>query len=102
MAEDTTKKKTTKKAEKKILIGDHNDVEITGHQFTENKLKIDIEGPTMSRLEAADVKKAVYAYRHEIGGSNMGLNKFEPQGLAADVKKGSMTARGSWYLMAGL
>jgi|1_EtaG_2_1085319.scaffolds.fasta_scaffold47039_3 hypothetical protein len=76
---------------------------IVSHEFSGDKCKVLVEGTTMAELQSSATKKAVYEYRHTIGASHMGLNKFEPTlDGGAFTKEGSPIRQGFWYLMAGL
>jgi hypothetical protein len=76
---------------------------IVSHEFSGDTLKVLVEGPTMSALEGPEMKKAVYEYRHTIGASHMGLNKFEPAfPKTSSDNEGSPVRQGYWYLIAGL
>lgn len=74
---------------------------IVGHEFAGDKCKIEVQGHSPAQLTSPEMKKAVYEYRHTIGASHMGLNRFEP----INQKKsddGTIVSAGYWYLMAGL
>lgn len=77
------------------------DVLIVGHEFSGNTCKVQVQGSTQSQLTGPETKKAVYEYRHTIGASHMGLNKFEPGSLKKSDTDTTICV-GYWYLMAGL
>ena len=74
---------------------------IVGHEFAGDKCKVYVQAPTEAQLTSPETKKAVYEYRHTVGASHMGLNKFEPSERVTD-SDGVSKASGYWYLMAGL
>ena len=78
-----------------------NDVQIIGHEFSGDKCKVQVQGGTQAQLSSPKTKKAVYEYRHTVGASHMGLNRFEPGGMK-QAEDGSSVCTGYWYLMAGL
>jgi hypothetical protein len=93
MTEDTVNDNTT------APTGPH----IVSHEFSGDVCKVLVQGTTVAGLSTPEMKKAVYEYRHKIGASHMGLNKFEPtlSGAAFD-KDGKRISQGFWYLKAGL
>tara|TARA_Y100000034_G_C6627135_1_gene273620 strand:- start:25 stop:294 length:270 start_codon:yes stop_codon:yes gene_type:complete len=74
---------------------------IVGHEFAGDKCKVEVHGHSAAQLTSPTMKKSVYEYRHAIGASHMGLNRFEPIG-SKQAADGSLISAGYWYLMAGL
>jgi hypothetical protein len=79
-----------------------NSAQIIGHEFSGNICKVQVQGSTQSLLTGPETKKAVYEYRHTIGASHMGLNKFEPGTIKQSDDDDTPICVGYWYLMAGL
>ena len=74
---------------------------IVGHKFAGDVCKVEVQGHSASQLTSPEMKKLVYEYRHTVGASHMGLNRFEPAG-SKQASTGAPVAIGYWYLMAGL
>ena len=81
-----------------LPIGDN--VEIVSHEFSGNTCKVLVRGNTPARLTDPDTKKAVYEYRHKIGASHMGLNKYENIGM--EHTEDGPICTGYWYLLTSL
>ena len=76
---------------------------IVSHEFSGDVCKVLVQGTTIAGLSTPDMKKAVYEYRHKIGASHMGLNRFEPSLTdGAFDENGTPVRQGFWYLKAGL
>ena len=90
MLEDNTKNPST-------------EPKIVSHEFSGDKCKVLVEGGNMADLSNPAMKRAVYEYRHKIGASHMGLNKFEPSlNKVVTNDEGQTVRQGFWHLMAGL
>jgi len=74
---------------------------IVGHEFAGEKCKVEVQGHSAAQLTSPEMKKAVYEYRHTIGASHMGLNRFEPASNKQSAD-GKLIVSGYWYLRAGL
>tara|TARA_Y100000034_G_C6605059_1_gene263335 strand:+ start:264 stop:548 length:285 start_codon:yes stop_codon:yes gene_type:complete len=74
--------------------------QILGHEFSGDTCKVRVQAVSSAQLTAPAMKKAVYEYRHTIGASHMGLNKFEFAG-SKQASDGTPVAEGYWYLLAG-
>jgi hypothetical protein len=74
---------------------------IIGYEFSGDVCKIEVQAHTQAQLTDPATKRAVYEYRHTIGASHMGLNKFEPA-YTPPVGNDSSVSTGYWYLRAGL